>query len=224
MRKRINLTREGLIADVPLREFFVWWDELTLDDVESLERRIESATREQDLQSYLEENPQILIQHLGGGHGRWVIPRKRLGVEHVTDFIIGHKNSLGFEWTGVELESSTAVPFTKAGDPTKALSHAIRQIEDWRSWLKKNQSYAARPQTESGLGLTDIDPLLPGLILIGRERDLDPATRERRRQLGGDLRIHIHTYDWLIREIRGRVEAVATSRTRPRSASAKGRS
>jgi hypothetical protein len=35
------------------------------------------------MQSYLSAHPELLIQHLGGGHGRWVIPQKRLGAEYL---------------------------------------------------------------------------------------------------------------------------------------------
>jgi hypothetical protein len=51
-----------------------------------------------------------------------------------------------------------------------------------------------------------------GLILIGRKRNLDPTTNDRRRQLGQDLQIDIHTYDWVARGSIGRIEALERSR------------
>ncbi|HYJ86644.1 MAG TPA: hypothetical protein VEW46_11350 [Pyrinomonadaceae bacterium] len=59
------------------------------------------------------------------------------------------------------------------------------------------KNYAAIPRIEGGLGLTDITANLPGLILIGRRKDIDESTKERRRQMANDLRIRIHSYDWL---------------------------
>src|SRR6266851_10069983 len=88
----------------PLKDFFVWWDEIHQDDVVRLREALDSASREEDIQQFLQDNPKFLIQHLGGGHGRWVIPKKRLG-EYVTDFMIGDKHSFGHEWQAVELES-----------------------------------------------------------------------------------------------------------------------
>lgn len=73
----------------------------------------------------------LLAQIVGGGHGRWVIPRQRLGAEHVTDFLVGEKSSIGFEWLAVELESPKARMSRKSGDPTQTLNHAVRQITDW---------------------------------------------------------------------------------------------
>jgi hypothetical protein len=109
---------------------------------------------------------------------------------------------MGFEWAAVELESPHAPMFTRAGDPSRQLTHAIRQIQDWRAWLQRNQNYAARPIAEGGLGLTDIVAAIPGLILIGRRDSIDPATNERRRQMVNDLNIEIHSYDFLLGTIR----------------------
>ena len=194
--------REQIIADDPLGEFLVFWKDIRSTDADALEAKLDSAKNEREMQSYLEEHPLLLIQHLGGGHGRWVIPQQKLGVQFVTDFVIAEKSSIGYEWVAVEIESPAAQVFTKKGDPSATLNHAIRQISDWRAWLKKNQNYAARSRGENGLGLTDIDSDIPGLIIIGREKTLDPNTRELRRQLGGNLNIKIHTYDWLVRMVR----------------------
>ena len=191
-----------------LPEFFVWWDTIERQDLELLEEQIASAKNERDMQTFLETNPQFLIQHFGGGRGRWVLPQGSLGSEYRTDFIVGDKNSFGHEWEVVELESTKARAFTKAGNPTSQLTHAIRQITDWRAWLKRNQNYAARSRAEQGLGLVDIDANVRGLVLIGRESAVDPSTSDLRRQMVQDLKITIHTYDWLIRMARGRVEAL----------------
>ena len=166
IRPASEVLAEQLAAD-PLKDFFTWWDPVTASDCQALHAAIEEAKREEDVQQYLQEHPSCLIQHLGGGHGRWVIPKQRLGSEHVTDFLIAHRHSFGFEWQAVELESPLRPMFNKHGDPSQYLNHAIRQLTDWRAWLKTNQSYAARPRSEGGLGLTDIDANIRGLIVIG---------------------------------------------------------
>jgi|SRR5208337_1410822 len=196
---------EDSLVNDELRDFHVRWLEIKASDVDAFESRLATAEKETEIQQFLEKHPVLLIQHLGGGHGRWVIPRKRLGSEHVTDFVIGDRDSVGFEWVAVELESPKAPLFNQNGDPSAKLNHAIRQITDWRSWLKKNQTYAARPPSESGLGLTDIDPNLDGLILIGRRSRSDKRTNGRRREMATTLRIRIHTYDWLIEKASGRL-------------------
>lgn len=181
-----------------LREFFVRWDQVVPSELEEFREILEAAETERPIQAYLEQHPHILIEHLGGGHGRWVIPQKRLGAEFVPDFVIGEASSGGHEWYLVELESPRARMFARAGHPGAELNHAISQILTWRSWLTANRDYAARARREHGLGLSDISPALDGLILIGRRELEDEKMVAVRHQYGADLKITIHTYDFLL--------------------------
>lgn len=180
-------------------KFFVWWDDISETDWENYRNALESANREQDMQNYLEQNPNILVHTVGGGHGRWVIPQFQLGSNYVTDFVVGEKHSFGHEWLLVELKSPKAKMFTKKGDPTAQLTHAIRQIQDWRAWIRKNLGYVGRKTVDNGLGLIDIHDSTSGLILIGRDTDNDGKNNERRRQMCIENRLRIHTYDFLLR-------------------------
>lgn len=191
-------SREACLASDELRDYHVWWMDVTYNHVSKFEKCLETAKRELDVQAFLEANPMLLVQHLGGGHGRWAIPQQSLGGMHVTDFVIGHAHSSGRDWVAVELESPCVPIYSKNGDPSRYLNHAVRQIQDWRAWLKLNQNMASRPRSEAGLGLTDIGPEVFGLILIGRRDKLDPKTKLRRRQLKIDANIDVHTYDYLL--------------------------
>lgn len=161
------------------------------------------------MQRFLERNPRLLIQHLGGGHGRWVVPQPRLGAQYKPDFVIGDEDSNGRHWTAVELEGPQRPMFNKNGDPSRFLWHAIRQIIDWRVWLEANRDYAIRPPDEDGLGLEEISPALPGLIVIGRRAERDRERRRFRRGLASQLNIKIHSYDWLIDRAEGRIASLA---------------
>jgi hypothetical protein len=158
---------------------------------------LESEKSELEWQKFFEAFPLLLIQHMNGGHGRWVIPQKALGSEYRTDFMIGEKDSDGFHWQVLELESPIAKCFTKKGNYTKELTHSIKQIVDWRSWIRDNIQYASNERSKNGLGLTDIVPDIPGLIIIGRRKDLVEKYKYKRRDYGDSLNIKIHTYDWL---------------------------
>lgn len=204
--KRIT-SREGILSSMPLREHFVFWMDINHGQVAALKRRLKTATNEEDMQKFLLKHPVFMIQHLGGGHGRWVIPKKRLGAEFVPDFVIGDLDSAGHEWELVEIESPKAKLFTKDGVPSRSLNQALRQIRDWRAWLTSNRAYAISPREENGLGLVDIAPNPPGLILIGRRSSLVSADKARRRQLEQDSGVTIHTYDWLVELAEGRAEA-----------------
>lgn len=209
---RVNKVIEKQRLEDPLNEYFTWWDNISNQDVKALKNAIDQASREEDIQQFFQQNPKYLIQHLGGGHGRWVIPKQRFGAEHVTDFLIGESHSFGFEWQAVELESPTRKIFNSNGDPSQYLNHAIRQIQDWRAWIGRNQNYASRSKNEGGLSLTDINQNVPGLIIIGRHEDINPETNDRRRQMVQSLNIRIHSYDFLVESLEGRLDSLRIGR------------
>jgi hypothetical protein len=196
----------------PLDRFFVRWDDLTTKDVIRLERALKRARVERDMQTFLEKHPDMLIQHLGGGHGRWVIPQARLGIQHVTDFLISDRDSTGRHWTAVELEGPERPIFNRNGDPSRYLWHAVRQIIDWRVWLEMNRDYASRPHAQNGLDLEGISANLPGLILIGRRQDQHSRRNLFRKALARQLDIEIHSYDWLVDRASGRVSSLQEHR------------
>jgi hypothetical protein len=66
------------------------------------------------------------------GRAAWVKPKQRLGSEYEMDFLIAQQRSSGLIFYAVELEPPQAILFTKKGDPPAALTHAFRQISDWR--------------------------------------------------------------------------------------------
>lgn len=173
-----------------------WMDDNEVDR-RQFRRMLTRAKCEADVQRLLTQYPRYLIQHLGGGHGRWVLPQFRLGKDYVADFVIGERHSGGHFWQLVELECPTKKMFNKNGAPSATLTQAMRQITDWRNWLHQNQNYAARSTKEEGLGLTDIVGQASGLIIIGRRRDLNAESDARRRQMMRDTDIQIRTYDFL---------------------------
>lgn len=199
IRKAKKPSRKDLIKNQIWGESFVWWDKTPKRVSTEFRKLLETATKEQELQKFLESNPKLLVQVVGGGHGRWVLPQKKLGVQYATDFIVGERHSFGYDWLLVELESPSARMFNKNGDPSAALGHAIRQIQDWRAWLKSNRDYAIRSRAQNGLDLPDIDQNTPGLILMGRETLQGQETNELRRQICDANKIKIHSYDWLLK-------------------------
>jgi hypothetical protein len=178
-----RISRSLALVDDELADAFVWWDEITTEDVAAYRAVLSTADNERPLQKHLALHPILLVQHLGGGHGRWVLSQKRLGSEYVTDFIVGERSSTGFEWQFVELQSPRARLFVRSGRQSEQFDEGWRQIEEWRRWLEDNRDYARRPCSRNGLGLVDVSAGSPGLLLIGREADLTQQDRDRRRQL-----------------------------------------
>lgn len=196
-----------------LKEYYVEWDRVTENIVESFRRELDNSEKEEQIHQFLAQNKVLLVEHLGGGHGRYVLSKPKLGAEYVPDFLLAEDSSIGIEWHAVELESPTAELFTKAGEARAGLHHAIQQIIDWREWLTQNVAYARRPVSESGLGLLGIDGNVPATILMGRRRDEMPARFNAfRRQMKQPQDIEIHTYDWLLDRLEGKARALATRR------------
>lgn len=196
-------------GDAFFPDLLVLWDELTRDEVEAFKTALEAARDEGDMQRFLEAHPRILIQHLTAERRSWVIPKKRLGTEHETDFLIAQKTSDGYVWYAVELERPQAKMFIKNGDPSAPLNHALRQVNDWRDWLSRNLDYATRPRHRSGHNLIDIHSELEGMVIIGRDADLDRrVTAPRRQRLERNHRVKIETYDWLLAQASERAEAL----------------
>jgi hypothetical protein len=189
------------LAEYLPQEVFIPGARLEIEDslYRDFRRVVEGAKNERPIQSFLSLHPKLIAAVLDGHHGHWVLPQKRFGSEHVPDFLIGDSSSIGIRWLAVELESPRAKMFTKAGDPSASLNHAIRQIQDWRSWIGDNRSYAQRKMSRGGLGLFGIRARLPAMIFLGRESSLSEANANLRAQMCEDLNVRIHSYEWLIR-------------------------
>src|SRR5438132_663909 len=55
-----------------LREFFVWWDQVTPGEKDELTSLLETADSERPIQAFLEKHPHVLIEHLDGGNIRTI--------------------------------------------------------------------------------------------------------------------------------------------------------
>jgi hypothetical protein len=164
---------------------------------------VDRAEDESSIQRFLETHPALIAQLLGGGHGRWVFARHRLGSEHIPDFMLCERDSGGYHWTLIELESPMHRPMTKAGEQSAKLTHALHQIRDWRIWLRKNIQYAHQE-----LGFVDLDLEFKAMVVIGRRSMQKEEHRERYRELS-DAQTTVMSYDRLVDQIRSSCEAHA---------------
>ncbi|MBV9144186.1 MAG: DUF4263 domain-containing protein [Pseudonocardiales bacterium] len=177
-------------------------------DVDELRGVIETARDEKPIQFYLQEHPHIFTGVLSGGHGCWVRPQTRFGRHYVADFLIADADSTGIRWTLIELESPRVCPFLKSGEWSKEARHAKYQIESWRHYLRENLDAARKDSRDEGLGLVDIHPGAPGLILISRRSLVAEGQAWSRRDLRLNSGISMQTYDWLL----NRVESASEGR------------
>lgn len=158
---------------------------------EDFETILQQSSREEDIHRFLADHPVILA---GCFAGEASVKSKVSIHRHQMDFAVcqywGSADQC--QWTLVEIERPTHKLFTSKGDPTAALTHALRQIIDWRAWIEGNLAYARQL-------LPQINPTPAAMIIIGRRVSLKAADRQRLGILtAGLFRTYIHTYDHLL--------------------------
>lgn len=146
---------------------------------------------ENAIHKFIKKNPIMLAYKMYGGKGNWLFSKPKFGCEYIPDFIMCTQDSAGFHWALIELESPNKKALRNNGQQTAYLSNAIKQINEWRIWLRKNISYARYE-----LGYFDIDAECPALIVIGRRKHITPELKDYYRELSND-NLKIMSYDRL---------------------------
>jgi len=168
------------------------------DEFESL---IGAGTKEEELQLFLKANPFVLHPSAE------CIPKKRLGEDFVTDFVLVSTTTQGPTYILVELERSSHAILTKDLVLSGPANHAIKQTRDWDVWLEKNKAY--------------IQNKLPGfetptyLIVIGRGHLLSDDERAYLRSYNREWKsTTLLTYDDVLSRFTstiGNLEAIASN-------------
>lgn len=151
--------------------------------ITGFENLLKTNPREEELQIFLNKNP-ILLEPTAIS----IQAKIPLGSDYITDFVIRLSDQ---RYVLVEIEPSNHPIFTKQGDPSARLSHAQRQVEDWREWIHENINYARAK-------LPDItDPEC--WIVIGRATIMNDKDKKALARKNAELQhISIMTYDHLI--------------------------
>lgn len=191
---------------MPKQTFDPWPSQHCLSDASGLHlskvfaQTLTDAAEEAPLQKFLAGHSNLLTCFLPPGREAWCWDRPRLGSEWIPDFLLSTRNSKGFEWVMVELESPAVRPLTQAGLPASKLNQALGQVRDWRSWIRTNIAYA---YTE--LGFAGLTAESQAIIVIGRRNGLNPSHALKWRELSDNL-TQVMTYDRLLETIsRGRL-------------------
>ena len=126
-------------------------------------------------------------------------PTIGVGTEFRPDFII--REATG-DYILVEIENPKQPLFTKRGDFTAEVSHAVQQVEDWQEWLEQNLPTAQRHYPDI------VSPR--GLIVMGRHANMGQKERQKlsRRNINTRGRLEIITYDELIASSRAYLAGV----------------
>lgn len=183
---------------------------------------LQNDKSERSIAPFLKEHPDLLYWTFckTGGHRNYVLHEFPLGNQHKADFVVLHSYSGTWEVHFIELEPIRDAVFTKDRRPSKKLSIAIRQIDDWRlyidlnkaalkqdlvRWAKKRDILdTPKPDKEpcnyAGDYLSDPSSFVGFhyYIIIGMRADLTKEKRELKSRFRNDHRIHIGSYDRFI--------------------------
>lgn len=102
---------------------------------------LNSATREQEIQDFLERHPELLpgLLDLHNGPLHSIIVSKfPFGADYKCDFAFVTRHSMAVQFTFVEIEDPTKPVFNKDGSFSHFFNHARQQIADWKIWADKN--------------------------------------------------------------------------------------
>jgi len=158
---------------------------------EELATILNEAKDERPLQEFYTKHPYMLALAFPV-HNCWVFPKPRLGGgTWVPDFLFCDKNSLGYRWILIELESPTMEATNKDESVSAACHHAVQQVRDYRRWLRDNALF------EEKQGFKGLNADCEGWVVIGRR---DTGRTELEEQRLADFRrdrIEIASYDRL---------------------------
>jgi hypothetical protein len=153
-----------------------------------------SSDREQDLQDFFAQNVAFLMESQAGQH-YLAIAQLKLGDQLVADFALFSSVNGPFV-TLVELERPTDLLFTKAGDPSSRLNHALRQVNEWRRWISNNSDYMRLKFGSEERHHCDFSrPMVRSLIIIGRRERMTPRDSKLLQQMNSNYDNLIVTYD-----------------------------
>ena len=159
---------------------------------DTFEKLLNDATKEEELQVFLKGHSFILHPSAE------CIPKKKLGEDFVTDFVLVATTMQGPSYILVELERASHPLLTKDLALSSPVSHAIKQTRDWDVWLEKNKPY--------------IQNKLPGFetptyyVVIGRGNQLTEDEKTYLRSYNRDWRsTSLLTYDDILSRFRSTI-------------------
>ncbi|WP_229608433.1 Shedu anti-phage system protein SduA domain-containing protein [Vibrio parahaemolyticus] len=172
-----------------------------------------SDVRERDILNYINSEPAFFIigsllkkYYNFGHHAAHLFREFPLGTSYKADYLLVGKNSDGWHFVFVELESPNGSVTTLNGDLGTVFRKGKAQIEDWEFWLERNYSVFQ----EFFKKHKKLDDPLPEefchfdrsrinyVVIAGRRGDFNDKTYRIQRQSIRNNQIHLIHYDNLI--------------------------
>lgn len=154
-------------------------DERIDKDIRKYESLLGGKAPESSIQAFLASH--VYFFNCIARHHTPIFSRVKLGSNFEADFAFFDPSSFGAEWNFVEIESPTKQLFTKTGNQSAALTHAVQQVRDWKRWIAEQLTYAR-----------ELMPLIKYpffYVFMGRRCDLTEKTWEKLQQLNYETRM-----------------------------------
>ena len=167
---------------------------------------VKGDKNENDVQRFMEANTQLIPRIFLSNHGihlGTVFLKVLIGNgAYKSDFMLITKSTADWTCVHIEIENPASKPFTKSGELSSAFSHAISQVNSWRSLLTRpEQQIAFKERIKKSLlcHMSD-NPIGHKFVLVfGRREDLTQDKMELWRSLSNDS-FHVMTFDSLFED------------------------
>lgn len=141
-----------------------------------------------------------------GHHDLYIIPEFQLGNTYRSDYLIIGKNSGGYEFIFVELESNKGSITVNNGRFGQVIRKGIDQIKDWKVWLEANYhslqetfyKYKNHTVNLSREFLKYDSTRIHYVVVAGRRNNFNENTYNEKRRLKKEENINLLHYDNLI--------------------------
>jgi len=171
---------------------FVWWDPFKdREPIGGVRKILNQARDERPLQRFLGKHPHVFALAFGA-RWCWLFAKPRLGGgTYIPDFLFCDRNSLGYAWTIIELESPRIRATTRDESVSHRCHHAVEQILDYRRWLRDNLLF------EEKQGFAGLHAYCNACVVIGRRDDVRTELEAQRLADFRQQKIEIMSYDRL---------------------------
>lgn len=197
--------------------------EQLLSIVQDFRSLLDASTTEREVLNFIREKRGYFIiasllksQHyLFGHHETFAFKEFELPPNHFVDFLLVGKNSGGYEFVFIELESPRGQITTAEGEFGWSIRKGLQQVDDWDSWMESNYSILSKVFDKS-LGLMQQLPRefheldksrLHYVVIAGRRDDFSKKTYQLKRKLFKTKNVLLLHYDNLFDSVDFLLEA-----------------
>jgi len=184
-----------------------------INTIEGFVKLLDSEKNEREILNFINQNyyygiigSLFLTEFNFGHHDSYIFKEFELSSSFRVDYLLIGKNSHGYHFIFVELESPSGTITKNDGSFGSTLRKGIKQVQDWDEWLESNfislsSSFDKYRNTRKDLPkeFFKLDKTkLNYVVVAGRRKDFNEKTRREKRNILKYQNIKILHYDNLV--------------------------